>query len=241
MIKITNVSKYFYLNRFKSGLFSFILSLIRRNNDKFYSLKNINLDFKEGDIVGVIGRNGSGKTTLLKIIAGVLEPSEGYVSTVSKPVYLSSFANGLNKNLSMIDNIFIIGTLNGLSNSDIKSRVNKIIEFSGLENFKDVPLYKFSSGMFSRFAFSSMIFTLPESPDILLLDEVLSVGTDDFFKQKIEDKIKEYIKSAKIVFIVNHNSNYVLEKCSKIIWIESGEIKNIGGNEVVKEYLESLK
>lgn len=241
MIKIDNVSKYFCLNRFNGGLFSFILSFFRDGDDKFYALKNINLEFNEVDVVGVVGRNGSGKTTLLKVVAGILEPSSGCVNTTSRPVYLSSFANGLNKNLSMVDNIFIMGTLNGLSNSEINSRVSKIIEFSGLEDFKEVPLFKFSSGMFSRFAFSSMIFTLPESPDILLLDEVLSVGTDDFFRQKIEDKIKEYIKSAKIVFIVNHNSNYILEKCSKIIWMESGEIKKIGGREVVKDYLESLK
>jgi ABC-type polysaccharide/polyol phosphate transport system ATPase subunit len=242
MIKLKNVTKLFNLKYSKYGMLGFIVNSFKvGKDDQFYALKNINLEIDEKEIVGVIGKNGSGKTTLLKILAGVIHPNIGSVETYAQPVYLSSFSNGINRNLTMLDNIFIIGTLNGLNKNQIKEKVKEIVDFSGLENFLNVPLYKFSSGMFSRFAFASMIFTLPKSPEILLLDEVLSAGSDDFFKEKIENKIKEYINSAKIVFIVNHNSNYILNNCSKVIWLENGEIKKNGGKEVVKDYLESLK
>lgn len=240
MINLNSVSKKFNLYNKKTGLFGFLGGLFFKNKEIFFSLDKIDLNLSQPEVIGVIGRNGSGKTTLLKIIAGILEPTSGNVSLSSEAVYLSGFSTGINKNLTMLDNIYLIGVLNNLSKREIEKKIKDIVEFSELGEFINVPLYKFSNGMFSRFAFSATIMTLPNNPEILLLDEVIGAGSDAVFKKKIENKIDEYIKSSKIVMIVNHNSNYILNKCSKVIWLEDGKVKKIGDTSIVKEYLESL-
>ncbi len=241
MINLQNVSKKFYIGN-KINFFVFIKNLFNsERNDVFYALNNVNLKIKHNGVFGVIGKNGSGKTTLLKIIAGILSPSKGDVSVSSQPVYISGFSNGINKNLTMSDNVYIIGTLNGISKNEISKKIDQIVEFSELQEFINVPLYKFSTGMISRFSFAAMIFTLPESPEILLLDEVIGAGADASFQDKITSKINEYIKSAKLVLVISHNINYILKNCENVIWLDKGEIKEIGGKEVVTNYLESLK
>ena len=190
MIRLNSVSKIFDLHTAKNGSFEFLQFIFNsKKNVDFFALKNIDLEITQGGVVGIIGKNGSGKTTLLKIIAGILSSSSGTVEVDSEPVYLGGFSSGINKNLTMLDNIYIIGTLNGLSKNEIENKINQIVEFSELEDFLNVPVYKFSTGMISRFSFATMIFTLPESPEILLLDEVLGAGADASFKDKIYIKI----------------------------------------------------
>ncbi len=236
MINVESVSKKFIINKAKKGFLNFVTNLHEEKQDLF-ALKNISLNLQEDKIFGVVGNNGSGKSTLLKIIAGILKPTEGNVFVKGNVVYLSGFYSGVNKNLSMRDNIFIIGILNCLSLKEIKKRVDDILLFSELKDFVDVPLYKFSNGMMTRAVFSITIFTLPKSPDILILDEAIGAGLDEYFKDKVSKKIQEYIDSSKMVLIASHNYNFLLKQCSKIIWLEKGELKMFGNaQEVVNEY-----
>lgn len=243
MISLNSVSKKFILENSKMGSLDFLKKILNsEKKEELFSLNEVSLNVNVGEVVGVIGNNGSGKSTLLKIIAEILSPTKGKVNVVKNAVYISGFSNGINKNLSMLDNIYIAGTLNGLSIKEIKLKIPEIVEFSELKDFLFVPLYKFSTGMVSRFSFATMIFTLPQDPEILLLDEVLGAGADASFKQKIYNKIDAYIKSAKVVVVVSHNLQYVLKECSRVVWLDKGiVIKDGNPEDVVKEYLEFLK
>lgn len=236
MLKVNSVSKIFLVNKNKKSFLNFITNLFD-TREKFVALKNINLSFENKEVIGLVGKNGSGKSTLLKIIAGILKPTEGRVVLGGDVVYLSGFYNGINKNLSMRDNIYIIGTLNGLSNYEISEKIKDILNFSELNDFIDIPIHKFSNGMLMRAAFSITIFTLPFSPDILLLDEILGGALDNFFKEKATAKIQEYIDSAKLVIIASHNLNYLSKNCSKVVWLERGSVKMFGNsNEILEKY-----
>jgi len=225
-----------------SGSFLNFLSDFKFKKENFLALKNINFELKEGEILGVIGKNGSGKSTLLKIMSGILKPTLGDVHIDGQVVYVSGFYHGMNKNLSMRDNIYIIGTLNNLSKEEINQSIKEIIDFSEIQDFLDVPLYQFSSGMITRLALTTNLFTLPKSPEILILDEALGGGLDDHFRDKALNKINEYIKSAKITIIASHNLNYLLNQCSKILWIDNGEAKDIGEpKKIIQSYSEFLK
>lgn len=244
MIKLNSISKSFYDDsKSRSSALSFLNNLFSKNNlNKIHALKNISFEMNNGDVLGLIGKNGSGKSTLLKVIAGILKPTSGEIVTEGSVVYLSGFYHGMNKNLSMKDNIYIIGTLNGLKREEISNVVNQIAEFSELTNYIDTPIHKFSNGMTTRMALATTIFTIPKSPDILLIDEALGGGLDESFKEKSLKKIKEYIDSAKIVVIASHNSNYIIENCPKALWIDKSEIKKIGNTaEVVSEYRKSIQ
>jgi ABC-type polysaccharide/polyol phosphate transport system ATPase subunit len=211
------------------------------NIEKIHALKNISIELKDKEVVGLVGKNGSGKSTLLKVISGILKPTSGDLLVEGEVFYLCGFYHGMNKNLSMRDNIYIIGTLNGLSRNEITTKVKEIAEFSEISKFLDTPIHKFSNGMVTRLAFTTTIFTILKSPDVLLIDEALGGGLDDSFKEKSIKKIKDYIDSAKVVVIASHNSNYILENCSKVIWIDNGEVKKIGSAEdVILEYRENL-
>lgn len=238
MIKLNSVTKKFYLESRKSGLLVFLTNLFKSTSKECrLVLNNASLDLQNSEVVGLIGKNGSGKSTLLKIISGIVKPTSGNLLVEGDVVYLSGFYNGMNKNLSMKDNIYIIGTLNGLSKNEITNRLKIISEFSELSEFIDTPLYKFSNGMIARLAFSTTIFTIQKSPEILLIDEALSGGIDESFKEKLLQKIHEYIESAKTVIIASHNLNYVSKMCSKTIWLHNGKVKMFGNtNDVVSEY-----
>lgn len=239
MIKLNSISKSFFDDvHKKTSAFSFLKNIFFSEiSNKIHAIKDVSFELNDGEVLGLVGRNGAGKSTLLKVIAGILKPTSGDYVAEGKVVYLSGFYHGMNKNLSMKDNIYIIGTLNGLSRQQIYKVVNEIADFSELSKYIDTPIHKFSNGMITRFAIATTIYTITKSPDILLIDEALGGGLDDFFKEKALKKIKEYINSAKIVIIASHNTNYIIENCSKVIWLDSGEIKMSGDAEkVVTEY-----
>lgn len=241
MIKVNSVSKSFRMNKTSKSFFDF-LSDFNFKKENFLAVKNISFELKEGDILGVVGKNGSGKSTLLKTISGILKTTSGDIKVYGEIVYISGFYHGMNKNLSMRDNIYIIGTLNNLSKDEINQRVDKITDFSEMQDFLDVPLYQFSSGMITRLALTTTLFTLPKSPDILILDEALGGGLDDYFRDKALNKINEYVKSAKAVIIASHNLNYLQNHCTKILWINNGEMKDIGETQkIIQSYSEFLK
>lgn len=205
---------------------------------KFTALKNISFNIGNGEVVGIIGHNGAGKSTLLKIISGVLKATSGDVIINGKIAPLIELGAGFDIELTGRENIYLNGSLLGFSRKELNDKIEEIIEFSELKEFIDTPLKNYSSGMYARLGFS--IATLYE-PEILIIDEILSVG-DFNFQKKSFDKIKTMIYSGTTVIIVSHDMNQIQELCTKVIWLEKGEVKKIGNSkEVCKEYVESSR
>lgn len=241
MISVNNISKNFNLCK-RASFLEFIRNFFNKENRELKSLKNINFDLIEKDVLGIIGENGAGKSTLLKIIAGIIKPTSGDIFVDGNIVYISGFNNGLNKDLSLKDNIYLIGTLNGLNKKQIDEKIKTIIDFSELFDFQDTNLNKFSTGMISRLAFSINFFTLPENPDVLLLDETLGGGLDEYFLMKADLKIKEYISNSKTTIIVSHNKKYILDNCNKVLWLKKGEMFMFGDSaKIIESYSQFVR
>lgn len=205
-----------------------------RKKDMFWALKDINFEIEEGSVVGIIGMNGSGKTTLLKTIAGIFSPDKGTVDIKDNSVALLSIGLGFNAELSGYENIILSGLLLGFSKEQINSKIKEIIDFSELNEFIYKPVKTYSSGMYSKLAFS---ITALLDTDILLIDEVLSVG-DMNFRDKSYSKIKEIIeKKDKTVVIVSHSLSTIEEICNKVLWINKGELMVYGKtSDVIVKY-----
>lgn len=203
----------------------------------FEAVKGIDLAIASGDIVGLIGSNGSGKTTLLRCIAGIFSPDEGSVDLFGHTVSLLSIGVGFNPQLSGYDNIYLSGLLLGYTKQQITERIQEIIEFSELGEFIDMPVKSYSSGMYSKLAFS--ITAIMES-DILLIDEVFSVG-DAQFKKKSAAKMREIINDqTKTVVIVSHAMDTIKTFCNKVVWLDKGKVVMQGDAvEVVEAYVET--
>ena len=203
------------------------LPTLKRQN-KYHELEalaHITFDIQKGEVVGIIGTNGSGKSTLLKLIAGVLKPSEGNIEVDRKKVQLLTLGTGFDAELTARENVYLNGAIIGYSREFIDENFDKIVEFAELEGFMDEKIKNFSSGMTSRLGFA--IATVGETAEILILDEVLSVG-DMFFRKKSEQRIKEMIHSGSTVLIVSHSTDTIIKNCTKAVWIEKGVLKEIG-------------
>ena len=209
-------------------------SLNQRDVKVFGAINGISLEVKQGEIVGLIGRNGSGKTTLLRAMAGVFAPNSGSIDTFGNTISLLSIGVGFQNKLSGRENIFLSGLLLGFSEAKIREKLDEIIEFSELGDFIDMPVQTYSSGMYSKLAFS---ITAIMEPDIMLVDEVLSVG-DAKFKKKSYNKMLELIAdNTRTVVIVSHSADILRKLCSRAIWINKGKIVKQGDvNEVVSAY-----
>ncbi len=202
------------------------------------ALKNISFEINKGDSVGIIGRNGAGKSTLLRVIAGIFKPESGQINIENQKVSLLALGTGFQQELSGVENIYLNGLLLGLSRKEIKSRMKDIIEFSQLGEFINYPVRTYSSGMRSRLAFSTASHV---DPDILLIDEVIGVG-DEEFKRKSSERIMNLISSERTVVIVSHNLAYVKEMCDKTVWLEKGEMVMFGDTEkVVEAYISETR
>ena len=203
-------------------------------NEDFDALKGITLDIEEGKIIGIIGRNGSGKTTLLKSIAGIFSPDKGSINLHNHSISLLSIGVGFQKQLSGYENILLSGMLIGFTEKEIKDKVDDIIAFSELGDFIYKPVKTYSSGMYSKLAFS---ITAILETDIMLIDEVLSVG-DVQFKKKSYEKMKSLINDDKrTVIIVSHNMNTIKELCNEVIWLHEGKVMMQGKpEEVITKY-----
>ena len=210
-----------------------LLKLKKVDVKKFKAVNNVSFEVEEGEILGIIGKNGSGKSTMLKALAGIFSPDEGIIDLHNKSVSLLSIGVGFNKNLSGRENIMLSGMLLGFSEEEIKEKMPQIIEFV------DMPVKTYSSGMFSKLAFS---ITAILETDIMLIDEVLSVG-DQKFKKKSYKKMKELISDNKrTVVIVSHNISTLKELCDEVMWMHEGVVKKIGDpKEVLDEYTEFMK
>ena len=199
------------------------------------ALNSINLSIHEGERLGVIGSNGSGKSTLLRLLCGVYEPVDGTFTSFGNVASLIDLTLGSDAEATGRENIYLRGRLLGIGKHVIDREVEQIIEFSELGEFIDMPLRTYSSGMHLRLGFSvSTMLT----PDILLMDEWLSVG-DDSFKEKAEKRMQELVQNTKILVIASHSRDTILETCNRVIWLEGGEIRLDSDPEhVLKSYFE---
>ena len=201
----------------------------------FVAVKGISFDVKRGQILGIVGKNGSGKSTLLRAIAGIFSPDEGSIDLHGHSISLMSIGVGFNGALTGRENIYLSGTLLGFSREQINAKIDDIIEFSELGKFIDRPVKTYSSGMHSKLAFS---ITAILETEIMLVDEVLSVG-DAKFKKKSYEKMKSLIEdSNRTVIIVSHSMDALQKLCDSILWIHDGEFKMMGKTEeVLPEYI----
>lgn len=211
----------------------------RVHEEVFEAVKHISFEIEEGGILGIIGQNGSGKSTLLRSIAGVFAPNAGEIDLHNHSVSLMALGVGFKDNLSGRENIILSGMLLGFSEKEILEKMDEIIEFSEIGDFIDRPVRTYSSGMHSKLAFS---ITAMLETDIMLVDEVLSVG-DERFKKKSLAKMKSLINDKnRTVIIVSHSIPTLKELCDKVLWIHAGEIKEMGEPEtVLKNYVEFMK
>ena len=201
---------------------------------KFTPLKSISFDLHRGETVGIIGRNGAGKSTLLRAIAGIIEPDGGCIINHGARVSLLSLGVGFMPNLSGRENAMLSGMLMGLSRTQIKNRIDAIMDFAELGDFFDQPLRNYSTGMRARLGFATAI---QIDPDVLLVDEVLGVG-DEEFRAKSAAAMKKLIKSEKTVILASHVIAMMKDLCDRIVWIENGFAKSTGPAEsVLKEYI----
>lgn len=230
MIKIKDVSMKFNLGIEKNfSLKLFFINLFKPKKDRpskkeFWALKHVNLNIKKGEVVGFVGCNGAGKSTLLKIVAGVMKPTEGTVEKKGNICPMIELGAGFDMDLTAKENVYLNGAILGYSKEFLEKKYDEIVEFSELKEFMNVPVRNFSSGMITRLAFS--IATIVE-PEILIVDEVLSVG-DIAFKQKSENKMKSMINGGTTVLFVSHDINQIRELCNTVVWLENGTVKMKG-------------
>nr|WP_042354030.1 teichoic acids export ABC transporter ATP-binding subunit TagH [Bacillus rubiinfantis] len=205
--------------------------------EDFYALQDISFTAQQGDVIGLVGVNGSGKSTLSNIIAGVIPPSSGTVEAVGQTSIIA-ISSGLNNQLTGRENIELKCLMLGFKKKEIQAMEPEIIEFADIGKFIDQPVKKYSSGMKSRLGFA---ISVTVNPDILIIDEALSVG-DQVFAQKSKNKMFEFKELGKTIFFVSHSMGQIKEFCEKAIWLEYGEIKQYGPvSEVIPEYQDFLK
>lgn len=211
----------------------------RNRAETFEAVKHVSFRVKEGEILGLIGKNGSGKSTMLRAIAGIFSPNSGRIDLHGHSVSLLAIGVGFQPELSGRENILLSGMLLGFSEAEIKARTQQIIEFSELGDFIDAPVRTYSSGMHSKLAFS---ITAILETDIMLIDEVLSVG-DSRFKKKSYAKMKELISDReRTVVIVSHDAKTIRELCDNVLWINDGELVRFGDTaSVMDAYEEFMK
>lgn len=221
--KIDNIKEYF-VKKVKGHI----------SYDTLWALKNVNFQMDAGESVGLVGLNGSGKSTFLKILAGVLEPTEGKVEVAGSVAPLIELGAGFDMDLTARENVWLNGAILGYNRSIMREHYDEIVEFSGLHDFMDTPLKNFSSGMLARLGFSVMTFG---TPDLLIVDEVLSVG-DFVFKAKCRQRIEELRKQGTAILLVSHSVEEVREICSRAVWLEKGVVQMDGPcMEVTEEYI----
>lgn len=227
VISVEHVSMKFNLASEKFDSFKeYVIKSIKKQvaYEEFWALKDVSFSVRKGEAVGLIGLNGSGKSTMLKAIAGVLKPTQGRIIVKGNIAPLIELGAGFDMDLTARENVFLNGSLLGYTREEMEGYYDEIVNFSELKDFMNVPVKNFSSGMVSRLAFA--IATIG-TPDILIVDEVLSVG-DFRFQEKCEERIQNMMDSNTTILFVSHSINQVKKLCSKIIWLEKGKLKMTG-------------
>lgn len=237
-IEVRNVSKKFKLYRERNQtLKSALMRGKVSDHDEFWALKNIDFNIPTGSSFGLIGSNGSGKSTLLKCLAKIYWPDEGRISYRGKMAAMLEVGSGFHHELSGRENIYLNGSILGMTKKEIDSKLDEIIAFSGVEKFIDQPVKNYSSGMYVRLGFSVAISV---EPDVLVVDEVLAVG-DAEFQEKCLQKFSEYRSAGRTVVMVTHSMESIKNMCDHAAWIEKGELREVGSAvEVSDLYIASL-
>ena len=235
IVKVENVSMMFNKSSEKiDNIREFIIKALKHQLmfEEFWALKNVSLDIRKGEFVGIIGFNGSGKSTLLKCIAGVLTPTKGTIEVNGTIAPLFELGAGFDPNLSARENVYLNGAVLGKSRKEMNQLFDSIIEFAELWEFVDTPIKNFSSGMLARLGFAIATSFVP---DILIVDEVLSVG-DYRFQEKCEKRMEEIISSGTTVLFVSHSIEQVKKLCSRVVWIGHGNVIEEGEPETICDH-----
>lgn len=236
-IEIKNVTKMY--KTYKKPLYRILDSIFNtKNYEEYYALEDISLSIEEGESVGVLGKNGAGKSTLLKILTGVTTPTAGSVSVNGKIAAILELNSGFDEELTGIENIYLKGTILGYKKEEIENKINDIIAFADIGKHINQPVRTYSSGMKSRLGFAIAV---NSDPDVLIIDEALSVG-DDIFKTKCLAKMTEFRKQGKTIFFVSHSLFTIKSFCTKCAWIKDGKLVEYGNTkEVCQNYENYLK
>ena len=233
IIKVDHVSMKFNLSSEKVDNFKEYLIKRIKNNlkyDEFWALTDVDFEVKRGESVALIGLNGCGKSTMLKVIAGVLKPTKGSVSVGGTIAPMIELGAGFDMDLTARENVYLNGAIIGYTKEFIDLHYDEIVSFAELDGFMDEKVKNFSSGMVSRLGFA--IATVGDAAEILILDEVLSVG-DEFFRKKSLSRVQELIHGGSTVLMVSHGIGTILKNCTKVVWIEKGKLQMVGNPDIV--------
>lgn len=234
IIELKDVSMRFNMSKERvDSIKEYLIRLAKRQLqfEEFYALRNINIAIKPGEVVGLIGLNGSGKSTTLKVISGILKPSSGTAEVRGTISPLIELGAGFDFDLTARENVFLNGSVLGFSKQMMTEKMDDIIDFAELRDFMDVAIKNYSSGMVARLGFSIATIT---HPDILIVDEILSVG-DFLFQQKCEQRISDMMSGGTTVIIVSHSLDQIERLCNRVIWLDKGQIVMDGPTEEICE------
>lgn len=229
IIQLTDIHKSYTLHHEKPTL---IEQLVKGKNESFSALQGVNLTIRKGDRVGIIGKNGSGKTTLLKIISRITHPTKGTVFTQGKITSLIDLNAGFHPDLSGVQNIYLNGMVLGMTKNEIDSKLSSIIRFAELHKFIDVPVFTYSEGMKLRLGFSVAVHT---DPDVLILDEGLSVG-DHLFQKKCQQYFDTYFARGKTLIVCLHVLDFIHDNCNRVVVMKNGRIQADGNTSLISLY-----
>lgn len=238
MIDVNHVSLCYRMPAERvSGMKEYIVQVLqgKMQYKEFWALQDVSFSVEKGEVLGLVGANGAGKSTMLKVISGILKPTKGTVTVRGNIVPMLELGSGFDLELSGRENIFLNGAILGYSEEFLKEKYQEIVVFSELGEFIEMPLRNYSSGMVTRLAFS--IATVVK-PDVLIVDEILSVG-DSAFQHKSKNRMIELMSGGTTVLLVSHSAEQITELCSRAIWLEKGRMKMIGpAEEVCRAYEE---
>ena len=227
MIEVNHVSLCYRMSAERvSGMKEFLVQALqgKLQYKEFWALQDVDFSIEKGEVLGLVGANGAGKSTLLKVIYGILKPTKGTVTVHGNIVPMLELGSGFDLELTGRENVFLNGAILGYSEDFLKEKYQEIVDFSELGEFIEMPLRNYSSGMITRLAFS--IATVVK-PDILIVDEILSVG-DAAFQKKSKNRMMELMSGGTTVLLVSHSAEQITEMCSRAIWLEKGTMKMIG-------------
>ena len=232
MIKANHISVSYRMSHDKiQSIKEYLVALVKRklSYEEFHALNDVSFEIKKGEVVGIVGNNGAGKSTLLKVISGILRPTKGDVELGGNVVPMLELGSGFDFDLTGRENIFLNGAILGYSESFLKSKYDEIVAFSELGDFINIPVRNYSSGMVMRLAFSiaSMV-----SPDILIVDEILAVG-DAAFQEKSYARMTELMSHGTTVLLVSHNIDQIRKLCDRVVWLDHGNVVQIGDTATV--------
>lgn len=240
IVSVKNISLKFKMEQNRANsLKEFCVRWLKRDlkSEDFWALTDVSFDVEKGDVIGIIGHNGAGKSTLLKVISGIMKPTKGTIEAHGNIVPMLELGSGFDMELSGRENIYLNGAILGYSEEFLNEKYDEIAAFSELGNFIEAPLRTYSSGMLARLAFSVACIVEPE---ILIVDEILSVGDADF-QEKSRARMMELMTGGTTVFFVSHSLEQIREMCNKVVWLEHGKIQAIGKTEYICNMYEGAK